>query len=702
MSGPLRGLRVLEVGQVLAGPYCGMLLADLGADVIKIEPPAGDTSRRTGPHSIGVHNTYFSSLNRSKMSVVLDLACDAGQQALRTLAASADALVTNLRPPAIKKLGLTYEALRSCNPRLVCVALTGYGLNGPYSDRPAYDYVIQATTGVMALTGDPNGPPTKAGYSAVDNSAGIMAALGLVAKIVERRGGQVDVAMYDVMLSQLNYVASAWLNAGHLVTRLPDSAHPFFVPAQLFRTRDGWLALFVGHDESWRRFCDELERPDWASDDRFATVAARLANREAVVSAIAAVAAKMETDPLVKRLTSVGVVAAAVSTLDRALADDQTTARNMVVSIPTSSGPLRVVGSPIKFGESTVRYGAPPLLGEHNDMFFAPVLTAPVDVQPTVVAQNASVRSSSDRFSTARRRALSRDLTYVADATVEQALKGLVVPPAAAARRIGVTGQPGAGKSTLIARLARCRLDRDRSVGVIAVDPSSHVTRGAFLGDRIRMDAVADEPRMFIRSLASRSAENGLADNISDVLAVMDTHGFDDVILETVGVGQIDHGLHTIVDTVVLVTTPDTGDQIQAMKAGVLETVDVYVVNKADLSRAEKIAAELRSIAKPRGRQHASWTPPVILVSALDGSGVAALDQAIDGHLAWCQANRDPADTARVRKEYHLKSLILRRVSEVLSKTSYAAAGTSVGELYDRVLASLATTPSRGCIPEQS
>jgi len=214
VSGPLNGIRVLEVGHVLAGPYCGMLLADLGAEVIKIEPPEGDMARRISPHSIGPHNAYFASLNRGKKSVVLDLAADAGRAALRGLAAEAHALITNLRPAAIRKLGLDYASLKEANPKLVCVALTGYGLDSRYAERPAYDYVVQALTGIMAITGEPGGPPTKAGYSAVDNSAGIMAALGLLAKIIEGKGGQIDVSMYDVMLSQLNYLAGAWLNAG--------------------------------------------------------------------------------------------------------------------------------------------------------------------------------------------------------------------------------------------------------------------------------------------------------------------------------------------------------------------------------------------------------------------------------------------------------------------------------------------------------
>ncbi|MEG1736081.1 MAG: CoA transferase, partial [Comamonas sp.] len=255
MTAPLAGIRVIEVGHMLAGPYCGLMLADMGAEVIKIETPEGDIARSVSPHFVGPHNAYFASLNRSKKSVVLDLASPRGQEALADLASTSHALVTNLRPSAIRKLGLTYESLRDVNERLVCVALTGYGLNGPYSDNPAYDYVIQALTGVMALTGDPSAPPTKAGYSAVDNSAGLVAAVGLLAKIVQGQGGQVDVAMYDVMLSQLNYLAGAALNAGETIERLADSSHPYVVPAQIFATADGWLTLFITHDKFWEIFC---------------------------------------------------------------------------------------------------------------------------------------------------------------------------------------------------------------------------------------------------------------------------------------------------------------------------------------------------------------------------------------------------------------------------------------------------------------
>ncbi len=368
MSGPLGAIRVLEIGHMPAGPYCGLLLADLGADVIKIEPAGGDIARRVGPHSIGQHNAYFASLNRNKRSVVIDLGTSNGQSQLHDLCRTAHALVVNLRPSAIVKLGLTYAALQPVNPRLVCVALTGFGLASPLAERPASDYIIQAMTGIRELTGEPDAPPTKTGYSAVDNSAGMMSALGLLAKIIEGRGGQLDVAMYDVMLSQLNYLASASLNAGEKMRRYAGSAHPYTVPAQVFATSDGWLALFITHDEFWRRFCEEVGQPGWLVDERFATMAARGANRDQVTQAIAAILATADTAQWVRRLTPVGVVVAGVASLEHALASEQTASRQMLVDIPTAHGSIRGVGNPIKIGGWQAEYRAPPLLGEHADL----------------------------------------------------------------------------------------------------------------------------------------------------------------------------------------------------------------------------------------------------------------------------------------------------------------------------------------------
>ncbi|HRP95338.1 MAG TPA: CoA transferase [Rhodocyclaceae bacterium] len=367
-KGPLAGIRVLEVSHMLAGPYCGMLLADLGADVVKIETPGtGDIGRQIGPHYIGRHNAYFASLNRNKRSVVLDLASVEGQQALALLVAESHALLTNLRPSAIRKLGLTYDALRAHNERIVCLALTGYGLDGPYSELPAYDYVIQALAGVMALTGEPDGPPVKTGYSVVDNSAGIMGGLALLAKLVEGKGGQLDVSLYDTLMSQLNYVASAYLNGAQKPERYAGGGHPFIVPAQLFRTRDGHLALFITHDKFWESFAREVGHPEWLEDPRFATMAGRSANRSAVVAAIGAVLADDTNAHWVGRLAPLGIVVAGVQTLDAALESDLTRDRAMVVTIRTAAdGDIRVVGNPIKCSGFATEYRAPPLLGEHN------------------------------------------------------------------------------------------------------------------------------------------------------------------------------------------------------------------------------------------------------------------------------------------------------------------------------------------------
>ena len=373
MSGPLAGIRVIEVGHMLAGPYCGLLLADMGAQVIKIEPPEGDIARKVSPHFIGPHNAYFASLNRSKKSVVLDLASLEGRRELELIAAQSHALITNLRPSAIRKLGLTYQGLRECNPKIVCVALTGYGLDGPFADSPAYDYVIQALTGVMALTGDPSAPPTKAGYSAVDNSAGMVAAMGLLAKIIEGKGGQVDVAMYDVMLSQLNYLAGAALNTGEVVERLANSSHPYMVPAQIFPTADGWLTLFITHDKFWQKFCTEIGQPGWATDPVFATMASRRENRTQVLAAIGEVLMLASAAQWVRRLVPLGVVASEVGTLAQALESDLTLSRGLVVPLGgesckgQSQSSLRAIASPLKFDGYTPTYGLPPLLNEHHD-----------------------------------------------------------------------------------------------------------------------------------------------------------------------------------------------------------------------------------------------------------------------------------------------------------------------------------------------
>lgn len=342
-DGPLSGIRILEVGHILAGPYATMMLADLGAEVTKIEPPTGDLSRQ-------VSDSYFASLNRGKRSICLDLGTAEGQARLGELAAESHGLLVNLKPSAIRKYGLDYASLRRWNEKIVCVALTGYGLDA--GDEPAFDYVIQALTGVASLTGDPDGPPTLPGYSAADNSTGMTAALGLLAQIVSGRGGQVDVSLRDVMLSQLNYRASAYLNEGTVPKRMPNGAHSYYVPAQLFPTADGHLALFITHDGFWKAFTTE------ASIEGYPTMAERAERREEVLAVVTAALAADTAAGWEARLRPLGVPAAAVRSLPEALAQTP----DAVVT----AGDFRLIGSPIRVEGYEPDYGPPPRLGEHG------------------------------------------------------------------------------------------------------------------------------------------------------------------------------------------------------------------------------------------------------------------------------------------------------------------------------------------------
>ncbi|WP_301119986.1 CaiB/BaiF CoA transferase family protein [Mycolicibacterium fortuitum] len=343
MTGPLAGIRIIEVGVMLAGPYATMMLADLGAEVIKVEPPGGEISRQ-------VSDSYFASLNRGKRSICLDLTSDTGQAELAELVADSHALLVNMKPSVIRRLGLTYDNLRRFNPEIVCVAMTGFGLDG--GDDPAFDYVIQAATGVAAMTGDPDAPPTLPGYSSADNSTGLTAALGLLAMIVSGNGGQVDVSLRDVMLSQLNYRASAYLNDGAEPRRHPFGAHSYYVPAQLFPTAEGYLALFITHDGFWKSFAGE------AGIEGFETMAERAGRREEVLEVVTAVLTTDTAAGWESRLKPLGIPAAAVRTLPQAL--DATP--EMVVT----AGDFRLVGSPVHVAGYAPDYRPAPEFDEYG------------------------------------------------------------------------------------------------------------------------------------------------------------------------------------------------------------------------------------------------------------------------------------------------------------------------------------------------
>ena len=285
------------------------------------------------------------------------------------------------------------------------------------------------------------------------------------------------------------------------------------------------------------------------------------------------------------------------------------------------------------------------------------------------------------------RRALSRALSRIANADVGETLAQATPATGSALIRIGVTGPPGAGKSTLIARLAKLRKGSRRKIAVLAIDPTSPVSQGSILGDRIRMDSIADDPDIFIRSIPSRRAHDGLTDNTADLLNAMEGHGFDEVILESVGVGQAEYSIRTLVDTVVLVLLPESGDAIQAMKAGILEMADIYVINKADLPGAELMAAEIEMVAQ---RQSAdAWTPPVIRTTRNDPDGFAELDAAIASHAEWRVTHTNVDNIRRARARYQAQGLIARRVDEILEGDESGLLDLDPRTLFDALHAKL-------------
>jgi crotonobetainyl-CoA:carnitine CoA-transferase CaiB-like acyl-CoA transferase len=367
---PLDGVRVLELCHFLAGPYAGFVLADLGADVVKVEDPSHpDDARSMGPHFQGKQSLYFLALNSGKRSIGVRLSTAGGRAVVEDLVRNADVVIDNYRPGVLAKFGLGHDALREVNPAVITCSLTGYGETGPDAQRAGYDYTIQALAGVMSLAGEPDGPPTKAGISYVDHSGGITAALGVCAALVERArtgtGTHVDVGLFDVQISMLTYLASWQRNRGADFERTANSAHPSLVPAQNFRTADGHLALFVGNDGMWRRFVDAVGDPALA-DERFATREGRLTYRNDVIGQVQRVLLTASSQQWEARLGEVGVACGAVNDVGGALEEPQTLARGLVLhnEHPGYGGYEHVRGPLPTLGSRTVRPA--PLLGEHT------------------------------------------------------------------------------------------------------------------------------------------------------------------------------------------------------------------------------------------------------------------------------------------------------------------------------------------------
>ncbi len=370
--GALRGLKVLDLTRILAGPFCTMILADLGADVIKVENPVGgDDTRMWGPPFIGDDAAYYHAVNRNKRDIAVDLKSPEGLDIVRRLAVSADVVVENFRPGTVAKLGLSYEQLSVENPALIYASISGFGQTGPWASQAGYDATAQALSGVMSVTGPADGEPVRFGVSGADLGAGMWAAIGLLAALRERdasgRGQYVDVALLDGQVAWLTYLASGFLASGD-VPRRYGSAHPTIVPYQAFPTREGDIMIAAGNDKLWVRLAETIGLSSLVNDARFSKSADRVLHRDELLPKIADALALKTSSEWRPLLEAAGVPSAPVNSVSQALESEQVAARDMIWTVPhPEHGDVRVVGSPIKLSVTPARAeSASPTLGQHT------------------------------------------------------------------------------------------------------------------------------------------------------------------------------------------------------------------------------------------------------------------------------------------------------------------------------------------------
>lgn len=371
--GPLSGVRVLDLTRVVAGPYCSMFLGDLGAEVVKVEQPgAGDDTRGWGPPFAGGESAYYLCINRNKQSLTLDLKSKRAVELLRDLVKAADVIIENFRPGTMERLGLGEKELRELNPRLIYASLTGFGADGPMSDWPGYDLIVQAWGGLMSITGTPEGEPVKVGVAIIDLVAGLMLGKAVAAALFAREkigvGQRIDTSLLEAEVASLINVGSNYLVGGKVPTRW-GNAHPNIVPYQNFQTADGYLVIGVASEVIWKRFCEAVGQRDLINDPRFADNSKRVENRSELIAILSKTFLQRRNDTWFKLLTDAEVPCAPVQTIDQVFQAPQVLQRDMLIEVdhPTA-GKVRMAGIPVKFSvtPASVRM-PPPLLGEHND-----------------------------------------------------------------------------------------------------------------------------------------------------------------------------------------------------------------------------------------------------------------------------------------------------------------------------------------------
>ena len=380
MSGPLEGIRVVDLTRILAGPYCTMMLGDMGAEIIKVEnPDGGDDTRSWGPPFLNGVSTYFISINRNKKSLTLNLKDERGKELLRDLIRKSDIMVENFRPGTLDKLGFSWEEIHRLNPAMIFASLSGFGQTGPRKSEPGFDVVIQGEGGLMSITGEPDGPPNKVGASVADITAGMLAAQGILLSLYHREktgvGQMVDVGMLDGQVALLTYHANGYFATGKIPPRRGNK-HPSITPYETYSCKDGYFNLGVGNDSLWRRFCDAMGLDEIKEDPKFAVNKDRVDNRLELQEILDALFAEKTVEETLDALRGAGVPCGPINNLAQVLSEPQVLAREMVVDVDVPvAGPTKVTGVPIKLSETpgAVRT-PPPTLGQHTEEVLESVL----------------------------------------------------------------------------------------------------------------------------------------------------------------------------------------------------------------------------------------------------------------------------------------------------------------------------------------
>jgi crotonobetainyl-CoA:carnitine CoA-transferase CaiB-like acyl-CoA transferase len=377
---PLQGIRVIDLSQMLAGPSGSMLMGDLGAEIIKVEPLKGDETRATPPYFYGTDSAYFWSINRNKKSIAIDLKTPEGRGIFYELVVHSDVVYDNFRPGVLERLKIDYENLKIHNPRIICCSISTFGYTGPYRDRPGYDLIVQAMGGGMSITGEPGGSPVRAGIPIGDLLGGLLAVHGILAAYIARQrtgqGQRLEVSLLDAQIYLLTYVAQYFFHSGEIPGPI-GSGHQSLVPYQAFKTKDIQIVVVAHQNHHFESFCQAIGKPEWAKDPRFATRAARLENKSILVPMIESHLQTRPCDEWLEAIQKAGVPAGPINALDRVFSDPQVLAREMVVEIegPDDKGKIKTLGNPLKMeGTPIKKFSRPPQLGEHTREFLSTIL----------------------------------------------------------------------------------------------------------------------------------------------------------------------------------------------------------------------------------------------------------------------------------------------------------------------------------------